>query len=116
MPLVRMVCGAALVLLALMGAARSRDAGTSGQAGRVALVIGNGSYVQAPLGGATSEARSVADTLREGGFDVVFAEDVRKAEIEEAIARFARTIERGAIAVVYFSGYALQHRGRNFLL
>jgi formylglycine-generating enzyme required for sulfatase activity len=79
-------------------------------------VIGNGSYAQAPLGGATSDARSVADALREGGFDVVFAEDTRKTEIEESIARFARTVERGAIAVVYFSGYAVQHRGRNFLL
>ena len=116
MPLVRMVCGAGLALLCLTGAASGRDATTSPHAARVALVIGNGSYTQAPLGGAMSDARSVADTLRDGGFDVIFTADARKPEIEAAIERFARTIERGAIAVVYYSGYAVQYRGRNFLL
>jgi formylglycine-generating enzyme required for sulfatase activity len=116
MPLVRMVCSAGLALLCLTGAASGRDAATSSHAARVALVIGNGSYTQAPLGGATSDAQSVADTLREGGFDVIFTVDARKAEFEAAIEKFARTIERGAIAVVYYSGYAVQYKGRNFLL
>jgi formylglycine-generating enzyme required for sulfatase activity/uncharacterized caspase-like protein len=103
-----------LVLLWLSEAASG--AGMIGQPARVALVIGNGSYTQAPLSNATSDARAIANVLREGGFDVVFAENAEKAEFESSIATFAQKLERGVIAVVYFSGHAIQHQGRNFLL
>jgi formylglycine-generating enzyme required for sulfatase activity len=105
-----------LVLLWLSEVASGAVAGITGQPARIALVIGNGSYTQAPLSNATSDARAVADVLREGGFDVVFAENAQKNEFEASIAAFAQKLERGVIAVVYFSGHAIQHQGRNFLL
>jgi len=52
----------------------------------VALVIGNGSYPQSPIGSMPGDARAFADVLRDGGFEVVFAENARRTEIEAAIA------------------------------
>lgn len=83
---------------------------------RVALVIANGSYPQAGIPGAIEDGRVVAATLREGGFDTVLAEDTGRTELRGAIATFAGKLKRGAEAVVFYTGHALQQRGRNFLV
>jgi len=117
MELARLIKGAVgFVLLWLVGVSCAQAAATTGQPSRVALVIGNGSYAQARLVNATSDARAVADALRDGGFDVAFAEDAQKGQIEASIATFAQRLERGGVAVVYFSGHAIQYQGRNFLV
>jgi formylglycine-generating enzyme required for sulfatase activity len=116
MTMARLAGAAGAVLLWLTGAASGQAAGATGEPARVALVIGNESYAQATLGNATSDALAVADVLREGGFEVVFAENAQKAQINASIATFAQRLERGVIAVVYFSGHAIQYQGRNFLV
>ncbi len=83
---------------------------------RVALVVANGSYPQAGFPGAIEDGRAVAATLREGGFDVVSVEDAGRPELRRAIAAFAGKLKRGSEAVVFYTGHALQQRGRNFLV
>jgi formylglycine-generating enzyme required for sulfatase activity len=83
---------------------------------RVALVIGNGSYPQSPIASMPGDARGFADVLREGGFDVVYAENTRRAEMEAAVSAFTRKLGWGVTAVVYFGGHALRYQDRNFLL
>jgi formylglycine-generating enzyme required for sulfatase activity len=83
---------------------------------RVALVIGNGSYAQSPVGSMPGDARAFADVLRDGGFDVVYAENARRTEIEAAIGAFTRKLGWGVTAVVYYGGHAVQYQDRNFLL
>src|SRR5260370_3533767 len=82
----------------------------------VVLVIGNGSYPQAPLDAVPGDARAFADVLRDGGFDVVYAENAKRTEIEAAIGAFTRKLGWGVTAVVYYGGHAVQNQGRNLLL
>ena len=83
---------------------------------RVALVIGNGSYPQSPIGSLPGDARAFADVLRDGGFDVVYAENAKRTEIEAAISAFTRKLGWGVTAAVYYGGHAVQYQDRNFLL
>jgi formylglycine-generating enzyme required for sulfatase activity len=83
---------------------------------RVALVIGNGSYPQSPIGSLPGDARAFADVLRDGGFDVVYAENAKRTEIEAVISAFTRKLGWGVTAVVYYGGHAVQYQDRNFLL
>jgi formylglycine-generating enzyme required for sulfatase activity len=90
--------------------------GTSAEPKRVALVIGNGAYPQSPIAAAAGDARAFADVLREGGFDVVYAENARRPEMEAAVAAFTKKLGWGVTAVVYFGGHAIRYQDRNFLL
>ena len=83
---------------------------------RVALVIGNGSYPQSPIGSLPGDARAFADVLRDDGFDVVYAENARRTEMEAAIGVFTRKLGWGVTAVVYYGGHAVQYQDRNFLV
>lgn len=101
-------------LLALAGPALAQ--GGTDSAARVALVIGNGGYPLAPVAEAAPDARAVAAALREGGFDVVTAQDANGPAMQDAIATFSARLRRGAQAVVFYSGHVVQLRGRNFLV
>src|SRR5258708_23917894 len=82
----------------------------------VALVIGNGSYRQSPVDSVPGDASAFADVLRDGGFDVVYAENAKRTEIEAGIGAFTRKLGWGVTAVVYYGGHAVQYQDRNFLL
>lgn len=83
---------------------------------RIALVIGNSDYRQGPLAGAAADARAVAEVLRQGGFDVAAAENAGAGEMARVTAEFAGKLRRGAQAVVFYAGHAVQFRNRNFLV
>lgn len=104
----------ALVLLPML--ASPGLAQQPGEAARVALVIANEAYPQAPIAGAAAQGRAVAQALSAGGFDVVTVENADRNALQQAIASFAGKLRRGAQAVVFYSGHASQQRNRNFLL
>ncbi|MBI5717258.1 MAG: caspase family protein [Burkholderiales bacterium] len=84
---------------------------------RVALVVGNGSYPQAPLRNAVSDAQSVARVLAEQGFAVTTLADARRAELEAAIARTGESLRgRNGVGLLYFAGHGLQLDWRNYIL
>ena len=84
---------------------------------RVALVIGNGAYVNAPrLRNPAHDAEDVSAALRRSQFDVVFAADAGQAAMQEAAIRFARAASEADIAVFYYSGHAMQFNGVNYLM
>jgi formylglycine-generating enzyme required for sulfatase activity len=83
---------------------------------RVALVIANEAYAAAPIANVVSIARDIAQVLRQGGFDLVYTENASKADMTDAFQSFAGKMERGAVAVVYYSGYAAASEDRNFLI
>jgi hypothetical protein len=59
---------------------------------RVGLVIGNDAYPQAPLSGSVAGAKVIAEALRNGGFDVVYAENAERAAMEGAIEAFGQKL------------------------
>lgn len=104
------------VLIAAASGVAGKHAALASESARVALVIGNGAYPEARIDEAAGNALAVAEVLRSGGFDVVYAENARKADFAETVNRFAERMETGATAVVYYSGHALSFDGRNFLV
>ena len=104
------------LLTSLMMTVTAFAQGTPSEPRRVALVIGNGAYPQSPIASTPGDARAFADVLREGGFDVVYAENARRAEMEAAVGTFTQKLGWGVTAVVYFGGHAIRYQDRNFLL
>jgi len=83
---------------------------------RVALVIGNGAYQQAPrLPNPANDAVDVAAALKRSGFDVILATDLDKAQMDEVTIRFARSARTADVAMFYYSGHAMQFGGINYL-
>ena len=108
----RLAAVAVAVLVSMIGAVQAQDAPPR----RVALVIGNGAYPQSPIASAAADARSIADVLKDGGFDVIMVEDGRRSDIEASISAFTGKLTWGVTAVVYFGGHAVQYKDRTFLL
>jgi hypothetical protein len=110
-----------VLMLALVGAGGvpAQDGGRRGQATgdkRVALVIGNSAYKEAPLRNPVNDARAMADKLRQLGFHVIARENATKAQMEKAVAEFGDALGPGAIGLFYYAGHGMQVSGRNFLI
>lgn len=110
----RLLTGLALIIFAAFAGVGTAAAQAS--VPRVALVIGNGAYAQAPIEDAAEGARLVADVLRRGGFTVIYLENARREEMQQGLAKFAQSLERGGNGVVFYDGHAVQHQGRNYLV
>jgi uncharacterized caspase-like protein len=83
---------------------------------RVALVIGNSNYQVGPLANPANDAKAMAQTLRESGFDVMQYTNLNKRDFEESLRAFGSKIPRGGVALFYFAGHGVQVKGVNFLL
>jgi uncharacterized caspase-like protein len=84
---------------------------------RVALVIGNGAYKNAPfLPNPKHDAEDVADALKRTGFETILGLDLDKAGMEDATIRFARLTREADVAIFYYSGHAMQFAGVNYLM
>jgi uncharacterized caspase-like protein len=83
---------------------------------KVALVIGNGSYAEAPLKNPPNDARAIAATLRRQGFEVILRENATKAQMNEVVADFGEKLGEGDTALFFFAGHGMQVQGRNYLI
>ena len=86
-------------------------------AARVALIIGNAGYTDAPdLPQAKNDAQGMANALEQLGFQVILALDADKRGMDDAVKRFGKQIENGGVALLYYSGHGLQEDGINYLI
>jgi hypothetical protein len=97
-------------------AATFASVGSSFAETRVALVIGNGAYQNAPqLPNPANDANDVAAALRRDGFDTILATNLTRDGMEEAAIRFSRAARDADVAMFYYSGHAIQFAGINYL-
>jgi carboxyl-terminal processing protease len=83
---------------------------------RVALIIGNGAYQNAPrLPNPGNDAQDVAAALRRVGFETILGLDLDRAGMDDHAVRFARAARDADIAIFYYSGHAVQFNGVNYL-
>src|SRR5712671_242151 len=83
---------------------------------RVALVIGNSAYRNAPpLPNPRNDAEDVAAALKRTGFETIVGLDLDKAKMEDAAINFARAARTADVAVFYYAGHAIQYAGVNYL-
>jgi hypothetical protein len=86
-------------------------------ADRVALVIGNGAYVNATqLPNPPNDAADMAKALRDIGFDVVEGIDLDRRGMEERIREFGDRVAAAKVALFFYAGHGLQVAGKNYLV
>jgi uncharacterized caspase-like protein len=83
---------------------------------RIALVIGNSAYTTSPLRNPVNDARAIAKSLREMGFEVTLKENATQSVMRQAIRSFGDQLARGGVGLFYFAGHGMQVKGRNFLI
>src|ERR1700674_2954874 len=84
---------------------------------RVALVIGNGAYTTAQrLPNPRNDVEDVAAALKRSGFETIVGLDLDKAGMDDATIRFARAVRDADVALLYYSGHAMQFAGINYLI
>jgi hypothetical protein len=84
---------------------------------RVALVIGNSAYAALEhVRTASKDAEAVADALTRLNFSVIADTDSDQRSMRVFIRQFTDAIEKTDIALIYFSGRAIQENGVNYLL
>jgi len=83
---------------------------------RLALVIGNANYRVDPLDNPVNDARLVAASLMQAGFDVTLAENLDRRGLLGALRAFGERLNDDSVAVLYYAGHGLQLRDRNYLI
>ena len=74
---------------------------------RLALVVGNSSYSDAPLTNPINDANLMTEALRRHGFKVILVTDVSQKGIKRAIRDFSERLYRAgrdAVGLFYYSG------------
>jgi TPR repeat protein len=105
-----------LVLAGTLVAALAAPALAQAPPPRVALVIGNNAYPDAPLRNPVNDARAMAGALRRAGFDVLVRENLTQKQMLRAMAEFGRKVVPGSSALFYYAGHGLQLGGKNYLV
>src|SRR5262245_34411888 len=83
---------------------------------RVALVIGNAAYVNAPrLANPLNDAKAVGEALKGLGFEVRLALDATQQQTLKELDEFAAALPGAEAALLYYSGHGLQLEGANYL-
>ncbi len=84
---------------------------------RLALVIGNATYLTGPLQNTVNDARAMALALESSGFEVILKENVtNQNEMKKAVREFGVKLKTGGIALFYYSGHGMQVGGYNYLI
>ena len=86
---------------------------------RIALVIGNSAYKDAPLANPANDARLMAKTLGGLGFEVIEVLDANQKAMKRAVRDFGARIERAGkdtVGLFYYAGHGVQVKGENFLI
>jgi Caspase domain len=106
---VAMLFGSALAVLLADSALADR---------RVALVISNAAYQNAPpLTNTPNDAKAMAEMFAKAGFDVVEKRnDVGVLEFKRALREFMAAARSADIAVFYFAGHGIEAAGTNYLI
>ncbi len=87
---------------------------------RIALVIGEDAYERLPadrqLRNAVNDARAVKDALEQLGFAVTLKENLRRADLVDALSDFSARLGKDDIAFFFYAGHGVALNGANYLL
>jgi hypothetical protein len=84
---------------------------------RVALVIGNSAYQNAPaLPNPIRDAQSMAAMLKKGGYTVVTANNVGNLQFKRAVREFEDLAVNADVAVVFYAGHGIEIGGANYMI
>ncbi len=83
---------------------------------RVALVIGNGAYVNSPLRNPVNDAEDIASMLQRLGFEVIRKTNANRKTLRRSLREFREQLHQDTVGLFYFAGHGMQVEGRNYLI
>ena len=83
---------------------------------KVALIIGNSEYSEAPLQNPANDATDVGRRLATLGFSVTVLTNATQEQMEEAAYRFGNELSTGGVGFFYYAGHGAQYNGENYLI
>lgn len=103
------------IIISLMCMALSVGAAKADR--RVAFVVGNGAYKNvAQLPNPPIDAKAMASTLRNVGFEVIEGSNLSRDQMTEKLLDFGRKAQGSDVAVFYYAGHGIAVGGSNYLL
>lgn len=103
------------IIISLMCMALSVSAAKADR--RVAFVVGNGAYKNvAQLPNPPIDAKAMASTLRNVGFEVIEGSNLSRDQMTEKLLDFGRKAQGSDVAVFYYAGHGIAVGGSNYLL
>jgi len=104
-----------LAMVSILGSSLAAYAATG--KGKVALVIGNGAYQNAPdLPNPPNDARAMATLLRSMDFEVVEGIDLDKTAMGDLVDEFTEKAYEADVGLVFYAGHGMQVGGKNYLI
>src|SRR5438034_64651 len=92
-------------------------AGSASAEKRVAFVVGNGAYKNvAPLPNPSVDAKAMAATLRNVGFEVVEGSNLTRDKMTERLLDFGKKAQGADVALFFYAGHGIAISGTNYLL
>ena len=84
---------------------------------RLALVIGNGKYANAPaLENPANDAADLARALRGVGFEVIELQDASRDAMTRSLREFSTRLRGTEMVMFFYAGHGMQMNGENYLL
>src|SRR5271167_4525921 len=84
---------------------------------RVALLMGNSAYPDAPLDNPRNDVELLEQTLKAANFDTVEAyTDLGVSDMARVIDEFEKIADGSDIAVFFYSGHGIEMSGSNYLV
>lgn len=83
---------------------------------KIALIIGNANYPKGKLSTPTNDAQSVSSMLQSLGFEVILKTNLELQGMNQIIDEFCQKATDYDAALFYYSGYAVQLEGVNYLI
>jgi len=102
------------IIFTLMFFALSTVSSQTGK--RVALIIGNSNYKNAPLRTPINDAELMEFTLKKLDFETITITDASQVLMKKAIIEFGNQSKGANVSLFYYSGHAIQVNGANYLI
>ncbi|MGA1977669.1 MAG: FISUMP domain-containing protein [Bacteroidales bacterium] len=83
---------------------------------RIALVIGNGTYLFSILANPENDAKAMKTALQSAGFKVMEYENLNQGQMKKAIDDFGDKLKGNDVGLFYYAGHGIQSKGYNYLI
>jgi len=105
-----------IILILSVSVSYSQIATTNQPQRKVALVIGNGTYVSSELANPENDAKAMKVALQSVGFTVIEFENLNQVQMKKAIDDFGIKLKSNDVGLFFYAGHGIQSKGNNYLI
>jgi WD40 repeat protein len=83
---------------------------------KLALLIGNGNYLNSTLANPENDAREIKNVLLQFGFDVLEYENLNQNQMKKAMDEYGARLKYYDVGLFFYAGHGIQSKGYNYLI